>query len=238
MARVTPDDRYLVVGSAGPGAGRIEVYDFATGGLAATILGGGGARCDEVAWVDFSPDGSLMSVAKHCGAGALVDTKTWRYAGQLRLPGGQTVHSAVFSPDGRTLMLHGASGALFAFDRPTEELAPGPVVGTPASVAGMPSLAYLDDRTVVVGLAEGVRLWDLGTGRPIGDPFPNDGLASGTVSADGRHGITALAGRVLVWSLDTAEWPDVACRAAGRDLTLEEWDQYGPSRTPYQPVCS
>jgi len=52
---------------------------------------------------------------------------------------------------------------------------------------------------------------------------------------DGRLLITNL-GSSQLWTLDPAHLRRVACRAAGRDITREEWADLLPGR-PYRPVC-
>ncbi len=32
---------------------------------------------------------------------------------------------------------------------------------------------------------------------------------------------------------DVGTWPEIACRGAGRNLTFEEWEQFGPADEPY-----
>jgi hypothetical protein len=41
----------------------------------------------------------------------------------------------------------------------------------------------------------------------------------------------------MVWNLNTDEWAEIACRAAGRNMTVEEWDQFGPEDEPYRATC-
>jgi hypothetical protein len=48
--------------------------------------------------------------------------------------------------------------------------------------------------------------------------------------------ITGVDGRT--WTVDTrpGAWLERVCRIAGRNLTLDEWREYFPSR-PYEPTC-
>ena len=45
-----------------------------------------------------------------------------------------------------------------------------------------------------------------------------------------------MAGQVYAWDTSLEHAVDVACRAAGRDLTRDEWAQAFPDR-PYRAVC-
>ncbi len=70
-------------------------------------------------------------------------------------------------------------------------------------------------------------------GEPIGPSVPGDGempWADGvlTQQRDGRY---------HVWNTDVESWPDVACQAAGRNLTRAEWEAHMPPDTPYEPSC-
>jgi len=42
---------------------------------------------------------------------------------------------------------------------------------------------------------------------------------------------------LLVWNTDPDTWPDLACRAAGRPLTREEWADFIGDE-PYDPICT
>lgn len=82
------------------------------------------------------------------------------------------------------------------------------------------------------------RLWHLPTATLIGT-FPHErGLvASGNDRGDELRLVTLVGEHALLWNLDTDEWPEIACRAAGRNLTAEEWEQFGPTGEPYRATC-
>ena len=48
--------------------------------------------------------------------------------------------------------------------------------------------------------------------------------------------ITTTPNQLLAWNLDVKTWPAVACEAAGRNLTLDEWERFGPDE-PYHATC-
>jgi hypothetical protein len=43
----------------------------------------------------------------------------------------------------------------------------------------------------------------------------------------------------VIWDLDVDSWPQIACRAVGRNMTIEEWEQHGPKSVdePYNATC-
>ncbi|HEX9259455.1 MAG TPA: hypothetical protein VF855_07945 [Acidimicrobiales bacterium] len=42
-----------------------------------------------------------------------------------------------------------------------------------------------------------------------------------------------------IWRMDVEQWRSIACRAAGRNMTTEEWNQLGPGRSgsTYEVTC-
>ena len=82
--------------------------------------------------------------------------------------------------------------------------------------------------------------YDLLTGQPVGTTFPETERGidpTGVSSAQGLQLATIVGSNMIVWNMDTGTWRDAVCRAVGRNLTLEEWEKYGPSRE-YAPTCS
>ena len=75
-----------------------------------------------------------------------------------------------------------------------------------------------------------VELFDIESGARVGVPLR---VADDAIS-DGRRGVIVSKGlywggpngTVVYYDLDPASWADIVCRAAGRNLTRAEWDQY------------
>ena len=40
-----------------------------------------------------------------------------------------------------------------------------------------------------------------------------------------------------IWDLDVDSWGGLACLAAGRNLTRDEWDEVGPRDEGYHATC-
>lgn len=105
-------------------------------------------------------------------------------------------------------------------------------------VISQPPVYLLPGGTLVVSLINNdPQLWDAQTGELVGGRFPNNP----DVQPAGRSGfggvITGVDDDLLLWNLDVESWPDIACQAAGRNLTLGEWDQFGPAGEPYNATC-
>jgi WD40 repeat protein len=86
-----------------------------------------------------------------------------------------------------------------------------------------------------------VRLWDLSAQDPAAAPVDLPGHKGGIglviISPDNRWLVTAGSdGKVRLWPLPLDVLIDQACRAAGRNLTRQEWDLYFPEQA-YRKTC-
>ncbi len=48
---------------------------------------------------------------------------------------------------------------------------------------------------------------------------------SKTVAPRSDRAVSADGENILIWNLNTDEWYDIACRAAGRNMTQAEWEE-------------
>jgi hypothetical protein len=71
---------------------------------------------------------------------------------------------------------------------------------------------------------------------PIGGRFPHDLAWAATMASQTNQLATVVDGALVVWNIDLDSWPDLACRAAGRNLTRAEWEQFGPAGA-YHATC-
>lgn len=122
-------------------------------------------------------------------------------------------------------------------DRASGAPRPGAFVGP-----GSPLYAAAFDPTAhwiaTADLDGTVRLWDVGTRRPLGRPIPTDpGTVPRFLPGKELRLLTVQAGRVHVWNLDPGSLADAACFAAGRNLTRDEWVDLGPKGEPYRQTC-
>ena len=80
-------------------------------------------------------------------------------------------------------------------------------------------------------------LWDVASGRRLGDPLPAPDNTAIGFDATGRTLVTGGAdGEVVVWEVDPDRWVEIACELAGRTLTRDEWSRYLGDRA-YDPPC-
>ncbi len=41
----------------------------------------------------------------------------------------------------------------------------------------------------------------------------------------------------MLWNYDASEWPDIACGWVYKNLTLHEWEKYGPRGVEWHETC-
>ena len=78
-----------------------------------------------------------------------------------------------------------------------------------------------------------LELWDAAIGDDIGTTGWR--LNCGFWYPNGM-GFVGYENRIEFWDLDPEQWVQAACRFAGRNLTQDEWDRYGPKDT-YRETC-
>jgi hypothetical protein len=100
-------------------------------------------------------------------------------------------------------------------------------------------LAYTADGTRLLATSGDGFLWwyDVASGQPIGEPLAGDpnGFSVDLLLQDV---VASSAEGLRVWNFDIATWPDLACRRAARNLTVEEWNRYLPRGEPYRATCA
>jgi len=89
----------------------------------------------------------------------------------------------------------------------------------------------------VVSAAHPVEIWDVSSGRQRGTIDVVPGTISADFLSDREIVATTTTGAVTVFDLSVDDWITRACRAAGRDITEDEWAQFLPAH-PYQQVCA
>jgi RNA polymerase sigma factor (sigma-70 family) len=100
LARLTPDGRFAAIGDS---AGRLELFDTATG-RSAGVVSPSGPAVSSLLW---SPDGKLLAVGRYDDSVTLWDAAGRREVRVIHLPPPEQVFSlsvVAFSPDGRNLL--------------------------------------------------------------------------------------------------------------------------------------
>ena len=145
---------------------------------------------------------------------------------------------ARFSPDGRLLVVADHEGRLQLFDTKTWKPRTRPVIAHRDEVLSVNFSP--DSRTLATTSLDGTtRLWNLASGRPIGEglPGPPQHRSAATFVRGGTHLVVVYDdGRGLLWDLRPSSWARHACSVAGRTLTRDEWSDALPGRD-YAPAC-
>jgi WD40 repeat protein len=129
-----------------------------------------------------------------------------------------------------------ADGTILLRDPVTHEPIGAPLVGHRGAVIPVSAAFNADGtRLVTAGVDGHSLLWDVESRTQIGDPWP--GGEGGSGSPDGRFIVALLDEHILLWDIDTDRWAGIACRAAGRGMTHEEWEELGPADEEYRSTC-
>ena len=204
-----------------------------------------------VSIVRYSHNGKLLVISS--GPTVIV----WDIAAQQTLYSLQyaeeDLNTLAFSPNDETLATK--SDVVILWD-----LTNGNTIGSPIndktgsidgdSLAGTEDwgMAFSPDGRLLATVGSGsgsLLLVNLETGQPYGSLLldPRNQVVTGmvisvTFSPDGYTLVSGNNfGMAILWSINPTVWQEMACVAAGRSLTPEEWSIYMPANYPYQPNC-
>ena len=179
----------------------------------------------------FDSDGERVILSINSGVSVAFDTSTWE-PGAIISPddvaGGAT--TARFSRDGSILVTRGVSGTIAVRDPVTFDVIRTIEGGTSAAEGLAPGPYISPDGEYLLTVKESVpRLWHLPSRTVIGT-FPHEAglVASGNDKGDELRMVSLLGDHALLWNLDVDTWPEIACRAGGRNLSVAEWKSSGP----------
>ena len=111
-------------------------------------------------------------------------------------------------------------------------------VGVPLLDAGIAYPTVDGDNSLYASAVggEAVRVWDVASCRPLGDDLPFAPLRI-AFSEDGSILAVPTEDQVTLWNFDTDTWDDIACEVAGRNMTAEEWEVFGPRTIERRATC-
>jgi WD40 repeat protein/energy-coupling factor transporter ATP-binding protein EcfA2 len=155
------------------------------------------------------------------------------------------ITSVAFSPDGKTLASASgqADGTIKLWDVATRQPSGGAFTGY---IAVMNKMVFSPDGETLVSASLGedlphqnIFLWNVASRQLIGQPLirPEDSVKDIAFSPDGRWLASGGFNKTLIlWDMPLESWIEDACRAANRNLTPQEWEQYFPGQ-PYRKTC-
>jgi WD40 repeat protein/DNA-binding SARP family transcriptional activator/energy-coupling factor transporter ATP-binding protein EcfA2 len=201
---------------------------------------------DSITWLSASPDNrsaAVLTGGRDVADGlvvpstgsALLDLEEGRVirSGKLTMRNPEVM---AFSPDGRHVAIGSLDGEVRVLDTVT-----GTAARPPEKVhKGANGLAYSADGSLLVapGSDGAVSLYDGDTGAPLGSVVvPNRTPVNAEFQSDGRTVLIAsYDDAIYTWDTRIEHAIEYACRAAGRDLTTEEWQENFRGR-PYRKTC-
>jgi len=222
-------------------SGRIDVLDGASlRHIGKPIRVDGPACC-----VAAASQGSLAAVIVASGKAALESSPRWDRWAVVDPTAGTTVNAGSFdgdlasdvalSPDGRRMAVGMVDGTMRLIDPAT-----GDQINSPPAGTGNPTsrVAFNDTGSTIASSDDDtLTLWDGASGEER-ESMPLGHLGA-PVFIEGGARILLATGNAATYTWLFA--PDgiqpALCRAAGRNLTSEEWSTYLPGR-PYEKTCS
>ena len=168
---------------------------------------------------------------------ALVDLQAGEVVGEGSLGLGNGIWAA-YSPDGRHVAAGGHGGEVAIIETATRRLVREPIR---AHTEIVPWVSFSPDGSQLVsgGFDGTVVVWDVETASIVGRVSTGGGFGSVPVfTPDGTILIPpwSVDPAVYMWDPSTQRALAFACRAAGRDLTREEWTEHFGD-LPYRETC-
>ena len=178
----------------------------------------------------FSPDGRLVAAYNRIGAAAFdADTGDWRW-------NVEDFGALAAGPGESWIAAADALGAVHFLDPATLESIGDALLGHVGEGVAIDPNPH-QPLIATYGRDGTARVWRIDGGKQIGRELPFSRFGRPKWSPDGTLLAVPEEHGLRIWNYDMSKWADIACEAAGRNLTPDEWEQYGPRSTPYRPTC-
>ena len=233
-----PSERWFVVDSNVTGF--INVHDRLTGEIVQQLPPPAGVYLEGgITGLRFHPSGESLLASAATGLSQLWDTGTWTPIDESLLAQYDIV-VGYWNQDGSLLATAAVDGQITIRDGETFEPIQQMVgaFGTFNNFNASPLLFSRDSALLLTDHDNVGRLWDVATGQQIGiDMVTAEATNSGANHGDSLQLITGSDSAALIWNLDADSWADIACAAAGSNLTETEWEQWGPRDEDHRAIC-
>jgi len=194
----------------------------------------------QVLGIAFSGDGKFLASS---GAGGVI---LWDVTRASVEPVWKRVHNGIvwavtFDPDDARVFSVAEDG-IRQWDVTSGEQVGKTLAPPQDREAWVQSAAFSDDGRLVATTNEGgtIRLWDSITGKSAGEPLQgHDDLVLGLAFSPDTMLLASVSGdyTIRLWKAQT-RWPALACSAARRPLTKEEWRRLVDEDIgTYRPLC-
>ncbi len=240
----TNDGRWHVQGTAHlDRPGDIRVVEFPSLDPVSPILDLGPITAETdfgISASSFSASNDRLAVFVASGTSVIFETTNWTVEHVISPDDHGGASAGRFLPDGSSLATRGADGSIVLRDpdtyKPVQILEGGTTAADTFIIIG--PLISPDGEYLLTLRDQTPRLWHLPTSTDLGT-FPHDPgpQAIGHDLGDQLQLVTSVGEYGILWNLDIDSWPVIACRAAGRNLTGSEWDQFGPRDTDHRATC-
>lgn len=237
---ISPDDKWLVTAGSD---GSVWRWDLELPGEWVALPG----HHSGIEALAISPDGVKLAVGGADGTAWMWDlTADEPTFGKIVFPGHiQAVTGVAFTPEGNRLATGSLDRTIRLWDLTAEDPTADPIdLKGHSDVINALAISLDGDHLVTAGgtfLDNTGRLWDLTADEPAAQPvlLPDQETEATAmaITADSRWLVLGGEdGRLRFWPLKIDDLIENACRAAGRNLSLAEWELFFPGDS-YRQTC-
>jgi WD40 repeat protein len=212
----------------------VRLWDVATYTQLGEPMRGHTKRVNAIA---FNPNGTILASAGDNYI-QLWDVASHQALGEPLRGHTDVVNHVAFSPDGNILASAGDDTTIRLWKIPDRTPMGEPLQGHTRAIH---RIAFSPDslNLVSAGDEKTIRFWDVANRTLLGEALRDhhDEVTDIAFSPDGTTLMSASGNFVYLWDVRLRAWDIQACRTAGRNLSLDEWQQFVGEDRPYERTC-